>query len=338
MKFKLKKPKKIKIKFTKSRRVGAPKSFMDFCLKQKAFAAALFIFAIAVALLIYKSAGEDYEGILAIENGLVVALDMERISGNQISLNVQGELGESSVQKEVVFKHEAKKEKTVDADISDSEKISVEVSRIVRDINRGEEGLVTLPKLSPEGAKLSWTAPEKGKDYLFPLAFPVLIMFFAYRDAQDKEKQQEKSERESILRELPSFNNKLLLLMESGLIYEDAVERISEVGDGSVEKIFSKAIREAKITNGRAERIIGDYAREKKISELSRLISIISESRDRGTDLREKLRGEGEILWEKRKRQAEEQGKLADTKLALPLGMMLVSLLLVTAAPALMQF
>ena len=126
--------------------------------------------------------------------------------------------------------------------------------------------------------------------------------------------------------------------MESGLIYDEAIERISKLGDGEVEQIFSKALRKAKIINGRAERIVGDYAREKRISELSRLISIISESRERGTDLREKLRSEGEILWEKRKRQAEEQGKLADTKLALPLGMMLVSLLLVTAAPALMQF
>ena len=78
--------------------------------------------------------------------------------------------------------------------------------------------------------------------------------------------------------------------------------------------------------------------REKRITELSRLISIILESRERGTDLREKLRAEGEMLWEKRKKQAEELGKKADTKLAIPLGMMLISLLLVTAAPALMQF
>lgn len=90
--------------------------------------------------------------------------------------------------------------------------------------------------------------------------------------------------------------------------------------------------------NGHVNKIVGDYARDRKLAELSRLVSIVSESRDRGTDLREKLNVEGEILWEKRKRQAEEVGKLVDTKLALPLGMMLISLLMVTAAPALLQF
>jgi len=327
-----------KIKAKRDISTKAPKGFLAFCLTRGLKLFVLIAFAVAISAYIYHSTSDDYEGLLSVRDGYVVAVDMEKLSGGQISLEVRGELGDSSIQKEVILRHDVQRNQKTDVGMSELERLSVEISKMVREINRGEAQMTELPQLTPDGAKLSWVLPEKGMEYLLPLFFPILIMFFSYRDTIDREKQSRKRERESILRELPNFSNKLVLLMESGIIYDEAVERISELGEGKVEKIFLEAIRKAKTTNGRVEKIVGDYAKENNISELSRLISIIYESRERGTDLREKLIGEAEILWEKRKRQAEEQGKLADTKLALPLGMMLVSLLLVTAAPALMQF
>ena len=338
---------KFKNRITKGRRkekrktkleVGGANGFIDFCKRKKWVLILLCVLALFVSVSLYLTGSKEPEGLLISEDGQVIAVDMEKAANGQTSLNVKAVLGDTSIQKDVVIKHESKIEKKTDISFSDAEKISLDVARIVRDINRGNSKFIELPQISSEGVSMSWHVPERGMEYIMPLFFPLLIMFFSYRSVMDKEKQSVKEEHESILRELPAFNNKLVLLMESGLIYDEAVERISERGKGRIEDIFLKAINDARSTNGRLEKLVGDYAREKKLSELSRLVSIISESRERGTDLREKLRGEGEILWEKRKRHAEEQGKLVDTKLALPLGMMLISLLLVTAAPALMQF
>lgn len=296
--------------------------------------------AIGISFLLYRAVMSEDLSFLVLENEKVVSIDMAKLGEGQVSLNVRGELGEESVSKEVILQHTEENTDSRDYSLSENEKLSLEISQIVRDINKQNPGMVSLPTVSPDGARITWNVPESGHAYLFPLVIPIFVLFYMYRGEVDKENQKSKREEERVLRELPGFNNKLVLLMESGLIYEEAVEKIcgSSLETDGIVKIFSDAINESKQTNGRAEIIISDYAREKKLPELSRFISIVRDSLARGTDLREKLKAEGAVLWDKRKKQAEEQGKLADTKLALPLGMMLLSLLIITAAPALMQF
>ena len=43
------------------------------------------------------------------------------------------------------------------------------------------------------------------------------------------------------------------------------------------------------------------------------------------------------MLWDDRRKYAEEQGRLAETRLAAPMGLMLLVLVTIAAAPALMQ-
>ena len=64
---------------------------------------------------------------------------------------------------------------------------------------------------------------------------------------------------------------------------------------------------------------------------------MLTENQYRGIDLRSKLKSEGEFLWEQRKKIAEEKGKLAETKMTLPLAVLLAVLILITAAPAVLQ-
>ncbi|MBO4235905.1 MAG: type II secretion system F family protein [Firmicutes bacterium] len=315
--------------------------FIEYCIKRKKRLFILIGLALLSTIALYM-VGQASSYTIPAEGEGFVSIDLSEMPNKQINLEVTGELGEAALKRLVTIKHDEKKEdsESIVMPMSDSERLSLEVSQIVRDLNMGSGDVVELPLVSPDGVRLTWQAPKKGNEYLLPLLVPLIGMFYLYRGERDKKASEEKRERARIIRELPGFNNKLVLLMESGLIYEEALERIcgESSSEGGIERIFSKAMDESKLMNGHPERLIGEYARERKISELSRLISIVTESRERGTDLRDKLASEGEILWEKRKRQAEEQGKLADTKLAMPLGMMLISLLLVTAAPAFMQF
>mgnify|MGYP000656837785 FL=1 len=55
------------------------------------------------------------------------------------------------------------------------------------------------------------------------------------------------------------------------------------------------------------------------------------------TDWTEKLKQENSLLWLARKQQSEEKGRLAETKLTLPLMILLLVLIMMTIAPAMME-
>ena len=73
------------------------------------------------------------------------------------------------------------------------------------------------------------------------------------------------------------------------------------------------------------------------VSQFSRLAGIIRDNQLKGFDISGKLKNEAELLWDLRKRNAEERGRLAETRLTMPLALLLLVLLLVTAAPAIIQ-
>ena len=73
------------------------------------------------------------------------------------------------------------------------------------------------------------------------------------------------------------------------------------------------------------------------VSEFSRLTGVIKDNQLRGVNISGKLRNESEILWDLRKKNAEEKGRLAETKLTMPLALLLIVLVLVTAAPAIIE-
>ena len=79
------------------------------------------------------------------------------------------------------------------------------------------------------------------------------------------------------------------------------------------------------------------YAKTLGIREFSRLTAILADNQYKGVDLTDKLAAESDMLWEQRKKTAEEKGKAAETKLSFPLAVLLLVLILVAAAPAMLQ-
>ena len=80
-----------------------------------------------------------------------------------------------------------------------------------------------------------------------------------------------------------------------------------------------------------------EFARKSGIKELIRVANIICDNVSKGTGLTEKLQAESEILWMNRKKNCEERGRLAETKLTLPLVIFLLVLIVITIAPALLE-
>lgn len=78
-------------------------------------------------------------------------------------------------------------------------------------------------------------------------------------------------------------------------------------------------------------------AKESGIRELMRVSNIISDNIKKGVELTGKLQAESEMLWLERKKSCEERGRLAETKLTLPLMIFLMVLMIITVAPALLE-
>ena len=150
--------------------------------------------------------------------------------------------------------------------------------------------------------------------------------------------------REDIIITLPGFINQMLLLMNSGMIMQDAFCRIAEnyaqytqkrqnYFTEQVVKIYS----ESKRNNENVIAGFYKFSRLSGVKELTRVAAMLLENVDRGTDLWEKLAEHSEALWAERKRAVLEKIRLAESKMSFPLGIMLIALIIITAAPAMMQ-
>ena len=143
---------------------------------------------------------------------------------------------------------------------------------------------------------------------------------------------------------LPGFLSQLLLLMNSGMILQSAMERIADGWELQPE-MYRGSFAEELIGLRRTSRRTGEsltvlfcrFCRGSGVRELMRVSSIMMENLDKGTDLWDKLEAESEALWQERKRIALEKIRIGESKMSFPLGLLLMALLLVTAGPALMQ-
>ena len=156
-------------------------------------------------------------------------------------------------------------------------------------------------------------------------------------------KEMEKNRNEIIIA-LPCFINQLLLLMHSGVILTDAFSRIA-ASYGELEagrqNYFTRQVHSIYLASQQnGENVIAafcKFARTSSVKELARVAAIMSENINSGSDLWEKLADQSETLWEERKRNALSRIRLSESKMSFPLGILLMALIIVTAAPAMLQ-
>lgn len=159
-----------------------------------------------------------------------------------------------------------------------------------------------------------------------------------------KEKKKAEKRREDIIAAVPTFINQLLLLLSSGMVLQEALETIaSKYGEDGFKgkNYFTSSVyaiyKETEENGGNFLNSLCEFGRTSRVKEFSRLTGILQDSRDRGTELWDKLAGEGEAIWAERRRRASEKIKLTESKMSFPLGLMMTALIIITAAPAMLQ-
>ncbi len=204
---------------------------------------------------------------------------------------------------------------------------------------------VSLPAKLETGEKIHWEIEKASRsNSILILIMMVLISAIMYRERFSSLKKIEAANRASVSRQLPGFINRLVLLIEAGMVVNSAFEKAVEesIGDSSTcdDYFYSnlKGVYTAmKTANGSMSKGLKDFARRSGVQELMRVSNIIEDNVNKGTELTDKLRSESDMLWMDRKKKCEEMGRLAETKLTLPLMLFLIVLIVITVAPALLE-
>ena len=209
---------------------------------------------------------------------------------------------------------------------------------------RGRPGeTIKLPLSAKSGASYHWSQVKKNNLWL--LTFLAIIMYLAYKFL-DKNylRKLEKKSMDSVIKQLPFFITQLVLFLEAGLVITNALERIIvnySISNLQTENYFydqlsrSKKIAEETKSDLVAE--LASFAYRTRLTDFIRIMALIEENRLVGSELKEKLLMESYLIWEGRKKKAIEDGKLAETKLALPLMLQLLAVIIITTAPVFMD-
>ena len=233
--------------------------------------------------------------------------------------------------------------------MSEDELLAYEMRSIIGSLNDDQSARrVSLPQHLRTGEKINWTSERKTNTAVIAFGMILLAVLIYVRRFDPLEKIR-LQQQDSVRRQLPEFINRLVLLLGAGLVLSSAFEKIVEENlssGGRQEDYFYRCMGDIytriKETNGSMAKEFRAFARSglglgEGDRELMRISNIISDNISKGVELTDKLQSESEMLWLSRKRSSEERGRLAETKLTLPLTVFLLVLVVVTVSPALLE-
>ena len=322
-------------------------------LKDKKLASGLYALTLITALLILAVVvkGPEQSGKLIVDKeGRIVGIHRSMLSSSEhydLAVNIKDDEGE--IQKDVSLTLQAQKNEKGLGTISkeDQRAASIEsgLDRVISEIEYSKKKKIMLPRSLPDGTPIEWKSREKNTGsgmLIIPLVYFALAgSMIASRLKEDDEG---KARRQSILRGLPRFCNQLFLMMNAGLILSDAFDTIT----GSYSTFerddlsdFEKDLSDLKEATDHhrisTAEVINEYAVRNDVKEMIRIASILTENEKRGSDVIESLARESRYLWDERKVVARECGKMIDTRMSYPLGLLLIVLIVITMAPALLN-
>ena len=317
---------------------------------RKSIIAVLAAGALLIATDMVLSSQGQSAGIVESGGSIYIVRPAEDQNPGHLVLRAEVSDGDKVIEKKIdltmdPYEKESSEEKQDDGDGEaagkrNREAVEMELRGIASELNSDKAvKKVKLPDSLASGEKISWEVEDKsGSNGIAIMAFCIYKKRFSVLE------QQRRLQRESVMRQLPEFVNRLVLLLNAGLVLTSAFEKSVEesfVEDSKGDDYFYGKLREIYVlcttTNASMHVEFRKMAKESGIRELMRVSNIISDNIRKGVELTGKLQAESELLWISRKKSCEEKGRLAETKLTLPLMIFLMVLIIMTVAPALME-
>lgn len=286
------------------------------------------------------------------KRGEVVGIERRSLNAyEEYPVHVRIRKGKISIEQDIIISKKSVKElrkKTKDdrrTKVKESKQdLELELSHILSDVESSEEKKINLPTELMDGTRIVWEKANTGwKSELGIIGMYILMVVLLLYHHLVPKKRKKTKEDEELLRGLPRFVNQLVMMMYAGVILSDAFDRICQSYRMIPEKARSE-FEEAMVTlyENHADHVIStatvlnDFAGKNNVTEMMRISTILIENEKRGSDVVESLTRESRFLWEERKIVAAEKGKGIDTKMAGPLGVLLILLIVITMAPAML--
>ena len=312
---------------------------------------------VALLVLVLVLKGPEEKGqIISDSKGNAVSIKRYTTEKSEnYSLIAEIKKGSETIARDVNLRIQAVKEGKNSDVLSEGADSSAEtemaLDAAINDIEYSRSKTISLPDELSDGSKVRWKAYNK-KDYsaffLIPFIYLALIIFVV-RAPGDKLKTEIERKRQSILKGLPRFCNQLFLMMNAGLILSDAFEKITDSyalrtdtndEDKDNDYFESELVRIRRDDPGHRSStasLINEFAVNNDVKEMIRIATILTENEKRGSDVIESLSKESRYLWDERKVVAREKGKMIDSKMSYPLGILLILLIVITMAPAMLS-
>lgn len=219
--------------------------------------------------------------------------------------------------------------------------LSTRIDEIISKVSDSTDRILYLPLRDENGEVIKWDKQRNLSFLLMILVFP-MSMAVLYESRKSAEKKAIHERHDSIRRGLPRFCNQLLLLLNSGIVFDDAFNRITEIYRDSTKPDFFQMMiidirNQCMNTSDSPVSLLVRKSKEYKIRELARITALLESGQKKGTNLASSLELECNLLWNERKKDAEERGRAAEVKLSFPLAVLLLAVIVITAAPAMLE-
>ncbi|MDD6920087.1 MAG: hypothetical protein PUI85_02635 [Eubacteriales bacterium] len=209
--------------------------------------------------------------------------------------------------------------------------------------NSNDKNNVLLPTTLKNGEKISFGI-KKEKNLIYVVVLAVLVLFIFYKNRYNEITKREREAAYSVNKVLPQFINKIILLLNTGLVFSTSFHKVVATNDitgNDVKDYFTKEIKKiddrVQKNNAILHKELLDFAKRTQNQEFIRIAGIIADSVERGSDIVSKLEIENRNLWFQRKKSIEERGYIAQSKMIGPLVLLLLVLVIITIAPAMIE-
>ena len=276
------------------------------------------------------------------QDGQIIAVEAQE--GTTIPITVTGSREGTSASRQVHITIREEEADTRPPSESVEATLERQLTEVLRRLDRKEnqyQGRLPLPATLQDGTQLTWEAPGNNRFWMLA-GLPFLLVFYRRRGEVDRAKKKRKALERSFVTSLPGFNHEILLLLETGAVFTDAFQQVTDsYRAGKTPTLFQQEMlrhrREAERTNRECVDVLMEASGKLQIRAFTRITGILADHQYKGSDLREKLQAEGHLLWEARKQSAEDAGKRVEVALAGPMAILLLVLVVLTAAPALLE-
>lgn len=316
----------------------------------KRYVVIICLFILAIVLIIFSSIFNN-ERLIFIDQAGHKYIERPTYDQGNLSakLIVSGDVKGENIKKPVVLNIKpeganSNKKDTTEKSIDLKEQAIGKLNLLVYSINKSDDSkIVYLPEHIEGMDHVSWSNAKNSPILLITFACGVLLICI-YMKRYDQIKTLKRNCNDSIEDELPDFLNKIVLLMNAGLVLSAAFEKI--VKDYNFHEYMNQSYfyhqltgisTKVSETNASMVEELKRFAERSKNREFMRVTNVISDNIHKGTELVNVLQGESTFLWFQRKKRAEEKGRIAETKLTMPLALQLLVLIIITLAPAMIE-